>query len=83
MNQPLRALQRPLPLTEAQKSQVTAILAEFDSSRLSCDSAQRIHSAFKEAGIHGGFGMTETIEASGFDAFALRACATSAVDILL
>lgn len=83
MSQPLRALQRPAPLTEAQKSQVAAILAEFDPSTLCCDSAQRIHAAFRAAGIHGGFGMRETIEASGFDAFALRACATSAVDVSL
>ena len=72
------ALQRPTPLTDAQKSQVACILATVGPARLCPDTAQRIHAAFRAAGIHGGFGMREAIEAAGFDSFDLRACAAAA-----
>ena len=72
------ALQRPPPLSDAQKWRVAAILPKFDPARLTTENAQHIHVALREAGIHGGFGFSEAIEAAGFDSFALRVRAVAA-----
>jgi hypothetical protein len=73
----IRALQRPLPLTDAQKLRVASNLA-VSPARLCPATAQRIHEALRNAGIHGSFGKRETIEAAGFDSFDLLACAPAA-----
>ena len=72
------ALQRPPPLSDAQKWRIAAILAKFDPARLTSENAQHIHVALREAGIHGGFGFSAAIEAAGFDSFTLRVRAVAA-----
>lgn len=59
-------------LTDAQKAQVRAILAKFDASALTVDTAKAIHEAFRQAGLRGGPAMADTIKAGGFDPDKLR-----------
>jgi phosphatidylethanolamine-binding protein (PEBP) family uncharacterized protein/Spy/CpxP family protein refolding chaperone len=60
------------PLTEAQKSQVKAILAKYDANTLTADEARAIHEAFHQAGIHGGAALNDAVKAAGFDPDKLR-----------
>ena len=67
----IRALQRRLPLTDAQKLRVASNLA-VSPARLCPATAQRTHEALRNAGIHSSFGKRETIEAAGFDSFEVK-----------
>jgi len=60
------------PLTDAQKSQVKAILARYDASTLTADQARAIHEAFHQAGIHGGAALNDAVNSAGFDPDKLR-----------
>ena len=59
-------------LTEAQKSQVKAILSKYVANTLTADQAKAIHEAFRQAGLRGGPAMSDTIKAAGFDPDKLR-----------
>ena len=58
--------------TEDQKSQVTSILSEYDSSSLTAEDASSINESFKEAGFKGGFGLYQAIKEAGFDGDTIR-----------
>ncbi len=59
-------------LTEAQKSQVKAILSKYVANTLTADQAKAIHEAFRQAGLRGGPAMADAIKAAGFDPDKLR-----------
>ena len=58
--------------SEDQKSQVAAILSEYDSSSLTAEDASSINESFKEAGFNGGFGLFQAIKEAGFDGDTIR-----------
>ncbi|MCE9615252.1 MAG: Spy/CpxP family protein refolding chaperone [Lentisphaerae bacterium] len=60
------------PLTQAQTTQVKAILSKYDPNALTADQAQAIHEAFRQVGLRAGPAMAETIRAAGFDLDKLR-----------
>jgi len=59
-------------LTEAQKGQVKIILSKYDANTLTADQARAIHEAFRQAGLHGGPALNDTVKAAGFDPDKLR-----------
>lgn len=72
---PPRGEDRPArmePLTDAQKEQVKAILSRFDAAALTAETARAIHEAFRQAGLHAGPAMEDTLRESGFDPEQLR-----------
>ena len=58
--------------TEDQKSQVSSILSDYDSSSLTAEDASSINDSFKEAGFNGGFGLYLAIKEAGFDGGMIR-----------
>jgi hypothetical protein len=54
-------------LTEDQQQQVEDILSKYDPENLTSDDVKEIFDAFREAGIRPGKGLSEAIEAAGFD----------------
>jgi phosphatidylethanolamine-binding protein (PEBP) family uncharacterized protein/Spy/CpxP family protein refolding chaperone len=59
-------------LSEAQKTQVKAILAKYAAATLTADQAKAIHEAFRTAGLRGGPAMADAIKSAGFDPDKLR-----------
>lgn len=60
------------PLTQAQTTQVKAILSKYDPNTLTADQAKAIHEAFRQAGMRAGPVMGDAIRAAGFDPEGLR-----------
>lgn len=59
-------------LTDAQKTQIQKILADYDPENITEATAREIFQKFSDAGIEPGRGMKEAIEGAGFDAEGLR-----------
>ena len=59
-------------LTDAQKGQVKVILSRYDANTLTAEQAKAIHEAFRQAGLHGGPALNDTVKAAGFDPDKLR-----------
>ena len=59
-------------LTDAQKAQVKGLLSKYDANALTAEQAKAIHEAFRQAGLHGGPALNDTVKAAGFDPDKLR-----------
>jgi len=59
-------------LTDAQKTQIKAILSKYDANALTAEKARAIHEAFHLAGIPGGPAENEAVKLAGFDPEKLR-----------
>ncbi len=59
-------------LTQAQTTQVKAIMSKYDPKTLTADQAKAIHEAFRQAGMRAGPAMGDAVRAAGFDPERLR-----------
>ena len=62
----------PPALTVEQKAKIKTILSAYNPSTLTADQAKAIHGKFREAGVHAGPEMKQTIIEAGFDPDKLR-----------
>ncbi len=53
--------------TDAQKATVASILSQYDQSSMTAEDAKAINDAFRAAGLRGGPGLKNAIEAAGYD----------------
>jgi hypothetical protein len=70
-----RVFPTPHPLTDEQKSQIQAILSQYDPSKVSAEDAKNIFKAFRQADIRFGPDLKNAISAAGFDEANLRSLA--------